>query len=123
MTETAPGYIKLPYPVYDSPAFASLKPIDIAVLILLIRKHNGHNNGAIVLGLREVVARCRCGQATAWRALKSLQDASLITATYKGHLVPEIGRPDVASRWKLNFVDETVKRKDGKVVRLHAVPK
>jgi hypothetical protein len=117
------GFIMLPYAVYDSPAFAELKPIEIAVLLLLIRKHTGHNNGNISLGLREVVKRCRCGQATAWRALKTLQDADLITATYRGHLVPEIGRPDVASRWKLNFVDETKKRKNGKVIRLRAVPK
>jgi hypothetical protein len=45
-------FIMLPYAVYDSPAFAELKPIEIAVLLLLIRKHTGHNNGNISLGLR-----------------------------------------------------------------------
>jgi hypothetical protein len=116
-------YIKLPHSVYDSPEFAALKPIEIAVLLLLIRKHNGHNNGNISLGVREVVKRCHCSMMTAWRALKNLQDAGLITETYKGHLVPEIGRSDVATRWKLNFVDETKKRKGANVVRLHALPK
>jgi hypothetical protein len=101
----------LPHAVYDSPTFAALRPIDIAVLLLLMRKHNGHNNGAIVLGLREVVNRCHCSQATAWRALNSLQRANLISISYKGHLVPEVGRPDVASRWRLNFVIETPKPK------------
>jgi hypothetical protein len=113
-------YIKLPHSVYDSPEFQALKPIDVAVLLLLIRKHNGHNNGNIPLGVREVATRCHCGKTTASQALKSLQDAALITATYKGHLVPEIGRPDVATRWKLNFVDETNGRKGEKVVRLKA---
>jgi hypothetical protein len=116
-------FIMLPHAVYDSPAFAALKPIDIAVLLLLIRKHNGHNNGGISLGLREIVSRCRCSMATAWRALKRLQDAGLITETYKGHLVPEIGRPDVATRWKLTFVDETQSRNGPKIVRLAAIPK
>jgi hypothetical protein len=114
------GWIQLPYAIYDSTAFAKLKSIDIAVLLLLIRKHNGRNNGNVSLGVREVAIRCHCGKTTASQALKSLQDADLITATYKGHLVPEIGRLDVATRWKLNFVDETNKRKGEKVVRLKA---
>jgi hypothetical protein len=108
MTQHAP-FIMLPYATYDSPTFAALKPIDIAVLLLLIRKHNGHNNGAISLGLREIVNRCHCSQATAWRALNRLQQANLISRSYKGHLVPEVGRPDVATRWRLNFVPDTPK--------------
>jgi hypothetical protein len=116
-------FIRLPWRIYDSPQFQALKPIDIAVLLLLIRKHNGHNNGSIALGVRETAQRCHCGQMTACRALKSLEKAGLITATYKGHLVPEIGRPDVATRWRLNFVNETVNGKDANVVRLSALPK
>jgi hypothetical protein len=117
------GFIKLPYAIYDSREFQALSTTDIAVLLLMVRKHDGYNNGNISLGLREVVKRCHCSQMTAWRALKNLQAADLITATYKGHLVPEIGRPDVATRWKLNFVDETIKRKNGKVIPLRAVPR
>jgi hypothetical protein len=116
-------YIRLPHSVYDSPEFDVLKPIDIAVLLLLIRKHNGHNNGNISLGVREAAKRCHCGQTTVCRALKSMQDAGLITVTYKGHLVPEIGRPDVATRWRLNFVSETRSRNGSNVVRLSALPK
>src|SRR5262245_4352877 len=97
-------FIMLPYAVYDGPIFAALKPIDIAVLLLLIRKHNGYNNGGIALGVREAAKRCHCSQMTACRALARLQKDGLISATYKGHLVPEIGRPDVATRWQLNFV-------------------
>jgi hypothetical protein len=118
-----PGFIMLPYSTYDGPEFAALKPIDVAVLVLLIRKHDGHNNGNISLGLREVVKRCHCSQMTAWRALKNLERAGLISVTYKGHMVPEIGRPDVATRWRLNFVNETRNRKGHKVIRLRAVPK
>jgi hypothetical protein len=53
-------FIRLPYVVFDSPEFATLSPIDVCVLLLLIRKHNGRNNGAIALGLQEVVIKCRC---------------------------------------------------------------
>ena len=97
----------LPHAVYDSPAFAMLAPIDIAVLLLLIRKHNGRNNGDISLGLREVTAKCRFGKTTAARALDHLQEAGLIHRVRRGHLVPDVGRANVASRWRLNFVTET----------------
>ena len=99
-----PSFIMLPYAVYDSAAFTTLLPIDIAVLLVLIRKHNGRNNGDIPLGVREAAKRCKCGQMTALRSLKRLQIAGLIGLVKKGHMVPEMGRPDVASRWRLNFV-------------------
>lgn len=88
----------LPHSLYDSPTFAALEPIHIAILLLLIRKHNGHNNGGIALGVREVAQRCHCGKTTASRAFTRLQKDGLISITYKGHLVPEIGRPDAATR-------------------------
>jgi hypothetical protein len=100
-------FIMLPYTVYDSPQFAALEPIHIAIFLLLIRKHNGQNNGSITLGVREAAKRCHCSQATACRALGRLQKDGLISITYKGHLVPEIGRPDVATRWQLNFLDKS----------------
>ena len=99
-------FIMLPHAVYDSPAFAMLAPIDIAVLLLLIRKHNGRNNGDIALGVREVTIRCRCGMASALRALGHLQDAGLVSRERKGHLVPQVGRANVASRWRLKFLTD-----------------
>ena len=105
-------FIMLPHAVYDSPAFAMLAPIDIAVLLLLIRKHNGRNNGAIALGIREIAAKCRCGKSTAARALDSLQTAGLVALARKGHLVPEIGRANVASHWRLAFVPEAPMTKE-----------
>ena len=112
------GFIKLPYAVYDSPAFETLKPIDVTVLLLLIRKHNGYNNGNISLGVREAAAKCRCGKNAAHRALASLQKAGLTTVTYKGHLVPEVGRPDAATKWRLNFVAENQKAATKKRARI-----
>ena len=112
------GFIKLPYAVCDSPEFAALNPIDVAVLLLLIRKHNGHNNGRIALGVREAAATRRCGKNAAHRALASLQKAGLTTVTYKGHLVPEVGRPDAATKWRLNFVAENQKAATKKRARI-----
>jgi hypothetical protein len=106
MTKHGP-FIMLPHATYDSPIFAALAPIHIAVLLLLIRKHNGYNNGAIALGVREVARRCRCSHATACRALARLQSDGLISVTYKGHLVAEVGRANPATRWCLNFLPES----------------
>jgi hypothetical protein len=113
-------FIRLPYPVYDAPEFQALKPIELAVLLLLIRKHTGYNNGNISLGVREAAKRCHCGQTTACRALKNLVKVGLISVTYRGHLVPEVGRSDVATRWKINFVTETKKRNGSNVI--HVTP-
>lgn len=107
MIKRSEPFIMLPHAVYDDPKFVALKPIHLAILLLLIRRHNGHNNGNIALGVREAAKRCHCSQMTACRALAHLQTMGFVTATYKGHLVPEPGRPDVATRWRLNFVTET----------------
>ena len=104
-------FIRIPHATYDSPAFRSLRPIEIAVLLLLIRKFNGHNNGALPLGLREAVRRCHCSQTTAHRALARLQETGLIAMTYRGHMVPEIGRPDAPSRWRVSFLENVHERK------------
>jgi hypothetical protein len=103
-------FIMLPHAVYDSPEFKVLSPTDIAVLLLLIRKHNGRNNGAISLGLTEAATRCRCSRPTALRALNNLQGGGLLKLIHKGHAVAQFGRPNVASRWRLNFVTEAPRK-------------
>jgi hypothetical protein len=109
-------FMSLPHAVYDGPAFRALRPVEIAVLLLLVRKFNGHNNGAIALGTREAARRCHCGQSTACRALARLQHTGFISATYRGHMVPEPGRPDAPTRWRVNFLENVHERS-----RLHAV--
>ena len=106
MTKHDP-FIMLPHAVYDSPVFVALRPIHLAMLLVLLRRYSGFNNGNIALGTRAAAERCHCNQSTACRAFAHLQAVGLISATYKGHLVPEIGRPDVATRWKLNFIRES----------------
>lgn len=103
-------FIKLPHAVYDSPAFQSLVPVERAVLFLLLRKFNGRNNGAIPLGVRDAAKDCHCGQMTACRALARLEEIGLIICTHKGHMVPEVGRPNAPSRWRVNFVKNAQNR-------------
>jgi|SRR5215471_4198338 len=108
MTKSEP-FISMLNEVYDSQEFQALVPNERAILWELIRKFNGFNNGEISLGVREAARKCRIGQMAACRALTRLQESGLISATYKGHLVPEIGRPNVPTRWRINFKDSTEK--------------
>ena len=127
-----PQFIKLPFSVYDSDAFQALLPIDVAHLLRLLRKFNGRNNGAISLGLTEACARCRCSRATSGRSLRRLQEVGLISATARGHATG-VGKPDIPTRWKINFVESspprqtqnatTKDRVSGNVVRLNPVRK
>ena len=105
MTKRGP-FIMLPHGIFDGPGYRALHPTDRDVLMLLLRKHNGRNNGAIPLGIRAAAKHCHCSQSTACRALAKLQEVDFISATRKGHLVPEIGRPNVATRWRLNFLED-----------------
>lgn len=99
-------FVMLTHEIFDSGRYRALEPIDRDVLWLLIRKHNGRNNGSISLGTREVAAWYGCGKSTANRSLQRLEKAELITAVRKGHLVPEVGRSNVATTWRLNFINE-----------------
>ena len=106
MTKHEP-HVRMIHKVYDSPEFQALVPNERAILWELIRKYNGFNNGNLSLGVREAAKKCHLGQMAACRALARLQESGLISATYKGHLVPDYGRPNVPTRWRLNFLEES----------------
>ena|SRR5690242_780691 len=108
--QPTPPFIRIPQAAYNSPAFQSLRPIEVAVLLLLASKFNGHNNGNVPLGLTEATRRCHCSKSTAHRALARLQETGLIAMTYRGHMVPEIGRPDAPTRWRIAFLENIHER-------------
>jgi len=107
-------FLRLPHEIYDGSAFKTLNHGDIVVLLLLLRKFNGHNNGAIALGVREAAAKCDCSMTTACRALSRLQQAGLIVATYKGHMVSDFGRPNAPTRWRVTFIENVQGQPKGK---------
>lgn len=109
--QPSPPFIRIPKAAYDSPAFRSLRSVEVAVLLLLASKFNGHNNGALPLGIREAARRCHCSASTAHRALAGLQETGLIALTYRGHMVPEIGRPDAPTQWRISFLENVQERK------------
>jgi hypothetical protein len=81
-----------------------LTPFERDVLWLLIRRHNGKNNGDISLGAREAAEWYGYGKTTANDALRHLEETGFISAVHKGHLVPIAGRRNIATTGRLNFL-------------------
>lgn len=77
-------FAALPHDVLKSPGFLATSPPARAVLLELIRLHNGSNNGAIGLCVREAAERCKVSKSTASRALQELDDYGLIDQMTKG---------------------------------------
>jgi len=100
----ADRFVMMRHSVFDTPEYALLSSIERDILWLLIRRFDGFNNGNIPLGVREVERWCKCSRTTACQAFKNLQTANFISLTYRGHLVPEIGRPNATSRWRVNHL-------------------
>jgi len=114
MTGKHPPFVMLTHGVFDSDAYRDLSSKERDILWLLIRRHDGRNNGAIPLGTREAASWCHCTQPTACRALQRLERSGLISTTDKGRLVP--GGTNRASRWRLNFLKKTDDQCDAPVV-------
>jgi Fe2+ or Zn2+ uptake regulation protein len=82
---TTPGrFAALPHDVLDSSGYVGTSPAARAVLVELVRLHNGSNNGAIVLSARMAATRCNISPATVARALQELADAGLVDCVSKG---------------------------------------
>ena len=101
-----PPFVMMLHKIFDSEEYRALTSIERDVLLLLMRRHNGRNNGGISLGAREAAAWYGCGKSTANRALQGLEKARFISPVHKGHLVPIAARENVATTWRLNFVNE-----------------
>jgi len=87
-------------------------PAALFVLQMLMQRHDHRkNNGLVSLSCREVAAWYQTSTMTAWRAFQRLQKDGFITEVHKGHLVPQVGRPNVSTLWRINFHPYTSKEK------------
>ena len=93
-----PPFIRVPNPVYDSAAFRSLSPGDVAVLLAVIRRFNGMNNGYIALGVREAASIANMNKDTVMRSFQTLVAVGLIEPASKGAFSLKIKH---ASEWRL----------------------
>jgi hypothetical protein len=96
-------FLKLEKWIFQHPAFRALRPNARALLLELISRHNGRNNGAIGLGEREAAAALQLtDRGAVRRAFSELQERGFIVCTRRGGFNRKAG-PNRASEWRLTF--------------------
>jgi hypothetical protein len=93
-----PPFIQLFHHVKRSTSYHGLSPIARALLIELIDRYNGSNNGFIALGVREAAYEIGCSQMSISRAARELDDADLVRPTQVG-----AWRGRQATEWRLTW--------------------
>lgn len=81
-----------------SAAFRSLKGNSVRVLLELLTRYYGTNNGDLSLSLREIAEVLNMGKSTALEAYRDLEEKGFLVCTSKGTFT----RGD-ASTWRLTF--------------------
>jgi hypothetical protein len=95
---SGPSFIQLPHYVKRSTSYHGLSLTARALLIELIDRYNGSNNGFIVLGVREAAYEIGCNQGTISRAMRELDDADLARPTQVG-----AWRGRHATEWRITW--------------------
>ena len=99
------GFIRLDRHLWQSDDWRALSVNAQVAIIDMWARFNGRNNGQIVYGLRDAMARLRCSKSTALRTFAELQDAHLIEAVIKGSFDHNNGaRKGMATKWRLMFL-------------------
>src|SRR5262245_50981519 len=90
------SFIQLPHHVKRSTSYHGLSNLAKGLLIELIDRYNGSNNGFIVLGVREAAYELGCSQGSVSAASRELDDAELARPTAIG-----AWRGKQATEWRL----------------------
>ena len=77
-------FIRLNHNLLKSDAFCALTPQERAVLIEVMRQHNGSNNGCIGLSSRQAAEACNINKDTACRAFKRLAELGFLKQSSEG---------------------------------------
>lgn len=92
-------HLRLPYGMLRHPNFLALSGSALKVLLFMVTKHNGFNNGKIALSYDDMAEALHIGKATALRACEDLEYYGFIRLKKAGHFY---GRK--ASEWEITFV-------------------
>jgi hypothetical protein len=105
------GFVKLPYSLLDSEALVAASSHATRLLVLLLRKYNGKNNGSIICGVREAAAWCHCSKGTASKVFIELQTLGIIKAVRRGHFCMKVGAAKGdATVWRILVIPEEALR-------------
>lgn len=100
-SKKAGAFVMIPHIVVDSAAFQSCKPAERAILIELIRRHNGRNNGFIALSARDAAGIVHVNKDTANKALNALWSKGLIDCARAGGFSFKLRH---SSEWRLTWI-------------------
>jgi hypothetical protein len=84
--------------VKRSEAYHGLSVYGRCFLFELLDRYTGCNNGMIALGVRDAADALNCGQATAYRAMREVDDSRLASPMTLG-----VWRGKKATEWRLAF--------------------
>lgn len=108
-------FVRLPHHVLKSEAYQSLKPGPVALLVQIIFRYNGSNNGHIGLGVREASKAIQVSDKdTVSKYFRDLQEKGLIKAERKGAFNMKDPSSRRATEWALTWerVGETPPTKE-----------
>lgn len=108
-------FVMVPNYMFDSPAFRSLDRVARCLLLELIRRHNGHNNGEIALGQRDAAKAVGISKLlTIATAFRELEAKGFIEATAKGAFSNKLSR---ATEWRLTWLEAGDRKPDKPFMR------
>ena len=97
-------YVRLDHALMDTAAYRSLSPNARALLLELIRRHNGSNNGALWLSIRDAAALIGVTDLkAATAAFDELQGVGFIVMTADAHFAVKASDTSRARCWRLTF--------------------
>jgi hypothetical protein len=85
----------------DTDAWRSLRPADRCVLIEIMRRYDGKNNGLIGLGVREAAELCRINKDTAAQSFRKLGERGFIECGQEGSFDYKARH---AAEWRLTWL-------------------
>ncbi len=103
----SPRHVRLYHSTLDAPAFLGLSSHATRLLLLLLRRWTGFNNGAMECSVRHAAEWLHTGKDTALKAFQELQACKLIAPERKGHFEVKAGElKNIGTTWRLLFVVE-----------------
>lgn len=100
-------FIKLDHWITRSDAWKSLSCQQVRIVLLLLERYNGRNNGQLALSIRQAASDGNMAKGTAQAALKRLVEVGFIKVCYKGSFDQKIMGENggwYASEYALTFL-------------------
>lgn len=103
-SKRSPRFVMLPHYLLRSEAYRSLKPGPVALLVQIVLRYNGSNNGLIGLGRREACEAISISDKdTASKYFRELEEKGFIKATKHGAFNMKDPSARRATEWALTW--------------------